>query len=77
MLSGLFLDSRDMTVSCNLRVNITFITSVLLECFAILMIAIVLSCCCIHNVTSGHVEWTNCQIKMYLICLLDFDNVLK
>lgn len=66
-----------MTVSCNSRVNIAFIMSVLVECFAILMIEIVLSYCCIHNITSGHVDWTSCQIKMYLICLLDFDTVLK
>lgn len=31
MLSSSFLVSRDVTVSCNLRVNIAFITSVLLD----------------------------------------------
>lgn len=77
MLSSSLLVSRDTTVSCNLRVNIAFIMSVLLECIGILIIAVVLSYCCIQNITSGQVDWTRCQNKMYLICVLDFDTVLK
>lgn len=75
VLSSLFLDSRDMTVSCNLRVNTAIIISVCLDSFAIWTVAIILSYCCIH-ITSGH-DWASCPIKMYLIYLLDFDTVLK